>query len=68
MCDMTTHMMLTLDHDTMAGFKLAKLLDNGVPVLVYSGDQDYICNWMGGLAWTEALQWDGYEEFNKVPL
>lgn len=23
---------------------------------------------MGGLAWTEALEWSGYEDFNKMPL
>ena len=23
---------------------------------------------MGGLAWTEALEWKGYEEYNKAPV
>ena len=52
----------------MAGFLLAQLLDNDIPILIYSGDQDFICNWMGGLAWTEALEWKGYEEYNKAPV
>jgi cathepsin A (carboxypeptidase C) len=43
-------------------------LDNGVPILVYSGDQDFICNWFGGLAWTKALEWTGYAGYNDAPI
>ncbi|KAL8642100.1 MAG: hypothetical protein Q9228_001185 [Teloschistes exilis] len=39
-----------------------------VPVLVYAGDADFICNWLGNHAWTEALEWPGQKAFNKVPL
>jgi len=35
-------------------------------VLVYSGDKDFICNWRGGEAWTNAVEWSGEAEFNKV--
>ncbi len=38
----------------------------GVPVLIYSGDQDYICNWRGGEAWTNALVYPQQEQFNKM--
>ena len=53
------HPLMMYDHDSNWGYKLAPLLDAGIPVLIYSGDQDYICNWFGGLAWTSALVWDG---------
>jgi carboxypeptidase C (cathepsin A) len=33
------------------------LLENGIRVLVYSGDKDYICNWRGGEKWTNTLDW-----------
>ena len=39
-----------------------------IPVLIYAGDADFICNWLGNHAWTEALEWPGQEEFNKVEL
>lgn len=39
-----------------------------IPVLVYAGDADFICNWLGNHAWTEALEWPGQKAFNKVPL
>ncbi|KAF2743998.1 carboxypeptidase Y-like protein A [Sporormia fimetaria CBS 119925] len=36
-----------------------------IPVLVYAGDADYICNWLGNKAWTEALEWEGQKEYKK---
>ena len=32
------------------------LLEEEVKVLIYSGDKDFICNWMGGEMWTNALK------------
>ena len=59
MCAAGPHTILMIDLDKMYGWKLAPLLDDGIPVLIYNGDKDYICNWMGGLAWTDALEWTG---------
>ena len=39
--------------------QVATLIELGYSVLVYSGDQDFICNWRGGEAWTNAVQWSG---------
>jgi len=39
-----------------------------IPVLIYAGDADFICNWLGNHAWTEALDWPGKKAFNKQPL
>ncbi|KAI8634611.1 putative carboxypeptidase Y like protein A [Xylariaceae sp. FL1651] len=39
-----------------------------IPVLVYAGDADYICNWLGNKAWTEALEWPGKKAYNDVEL
>ena len=68
MCAGGPHMMLMLDLDKMYGYKLAPLLDDGVPILIYNGDKDYICNWVGGLTWLEALEWTGRKEFKKDKL
>ncbi|KAJ1949734.1 hypothetical protein FBU59_001011 [Linderina macrospora] len=35
------------------------LLDAGIRVLIYAGDADWICNWYGNKAWSEALEWSG---------
>ena len=54
------------DSTLMTAYYLADLLNSGeVSVLAYYGDQDFICNWKGGEAWTQALVWDYQNEFNK---
>ncbi|KAI2642864.1 Alpha/Beta hydrolase protein [Xylaria nigripes] len=39
-----------------------------IPVLVYAGDADYICNWLGNKEWTEELQWPGKKDYNGVEM
>ncbi|KAF7714553.1 Carboxypeptidase [Penicillium ucsense] len=39
-----------------------------IPVLIYAGDADFICNWLGNKAWSEALEWPGQKEFAKKEL
>lgn len=39
-----------------------------IPVLVYAGDADFICNWLGNLAWTSELEWPGHEDYKKAPM
>ncbi|KAJ1881783.1 hypothetical protein LPJ57_001378 [Coemansia sp. RSA 486] len=45
---------------------LEYILDSNVPVLLYSGDADLICNWYGNLAVAKALQWKGSEKFAQA--
>lgn len=39
------------------------LLNQDLPILVYAGDKDFICNWLGNKAWTDVLPWKYDEEF-----
>ncbi|RPB29261.1 hypothetical protein L211DRAFT_833115 [Terfezia boudieri ATCC MYA-4762] len=39
-----------------------------IPVLIYAGDADFICNWLGNQAWTNALEWKGKAGFNHEKL
>ena len=43
--------------------QVSSLLEGGVPLLIYHGEYDFIVNWIGGLAWTNALQWSGHAGF-----
>jgi cathepsin A (carboxypeptidase C) len=39
-----------------------------IPVLIYAGDADFICNWLGNKAWSEALEWPGQKQFASKEL
>ncbi|CCK72559.1 carboxypeptidase C KNAG_0K01950 [Huiozyma naganishii CBS 8797] len=47
---------------------VAELLNLDIPVLIYAGDKDFICNWLGNHAWTDQLEWRGSEKYQKLPL
>lgn len=47
---------------------VTELLEKDVPVLIYAGDKDFICNWLGNQAWTNVLPWSGSEEFSEAPV
>jgi carboxypeptidase C (cathepsin A) len=44
------------------------VLTSGRRVLVYSGKDDFVCNYMGGLEWTRATPWAGQDKFNQAPF
>ena len=44
------------------------VLDSGIPVLLYNGDEDFICNWLGVDAWSNKLEWSGSQGFAKAPI
>ena len=44
------------------------LLEHEIPVLIYAGDMDFICNWMGNEAWTLAMEWPGQKAFNAAKV
>lgn len=46
---------------------VADLLNDGIPALVYAGDVDFICNYLGVRAWTLGLEWNGKYSFNGAP-
>ncbi|KAH7267208.1 Alpha/Beta hydrolase protein [Fusarium redolens] len=39
-----------------------------IPVLIYAGDADFICNWLGNQAWTDKLQWSGQKDFSHAKI
>merc|ERR1712224_1184597 len=46
--------------------KIPAMLEAKIPVLIYAGDQDFICNWLGNKAWTLKLPWSGKDAFNAA--
>lgn len=45
---------------------LPPMMASGIRVLIYAGDVDFVCNWLGNHAWTQALQWPGNAGFNAA--
>jgi len=45
---------------------VGELLDADIPALIYAGDVDFICNYLGNRAWTLGLDWGHKDEFNAA--
>lgn len=45
---------------------VADLLNAGIPALIYAGDVDFICNYLGNKAWTYELEWKGKDAFQAA--
>lgn len=67
-CNMQINFRFNLAGDWMRPYvnELPPLLKDGVRVLIYSGDADFICNWMGNKAWTVELPWHGKDHFKAA--
>jgi cathepsin A (carboxypeptidase C) len=66
-CSQEVHTFLLGDWINNLAQKVAGLIEGGYEVLVYSGDKDFVCNWRGGEAWTNAVEWSGKADFNAAP-
>lgn len=48
--------------------QVTEILESGIPILIYAGDKDYICNWLGNQDWTNKLEWSLHDEFADALL
>jgi len=67
-CNRVVALEFELAGDWMKDFQqmIPDQLNSGIKVLIYAGDQDFICNWLGNQAWTQALPWPHQGEFNST--
>lgn len=42
------------------------MLEGGVRVMIYAGENDFICNWLGNHRWVKAMEWSGKAGFNAA--
>jgi len=65
-CDMLVNRAFSTDFMKNYHMKIPDLLKAGVRTLIYAGDVDFICNWLGNKHWTLKLDWDHKDEFNAA--
>ncbi|KAG8871517.1 hypothetical protein FRB98_000716, partial [Tulasnella sp. 332] len=46
--------------------QLGALANSKLKILIWYGDADYICNWVGGLALTRKMEWYGKKRFGNA--
>ncbi|KAI3748223.1 hypothetical protein L6452_11168 [Arctium lappa] len=54
-----------MEEDIMRNLEvgLPALLEEGIKMLVYAGEYDFICNWLGNFRWVNAMKWSGQPDF-----
>jgi cathepsin A (carboxypeptidase C) len=68
-CNTDINRNFLLHGDWMKPFhRLVPNLLKQIAVLVYAGDADFVCNWLGNKAWTEALEWPGHRKFAAAAM
>ncbi|KAF8102319.1 hypothetical protein N665_0198s0032 [Sinapis alba] len=46
--------------------KIPTLIEDGINLLVYAGEYDLLCNWLGNSRWVEQMIWLGQKEFGSA--
>lgn len=69
-CNHEVAMLFELSGDWMKNFQtqIPDQLNAGIRVLIYAGDQDYICNWLGNQAWAKNMDWTHKADFNAAKV
>jgi len=67
-CNMQINLRFMMAGDWMKPYHqlVPGILAEGVRVLIYAGDADYICNHFGNKAWALEVEWDGQDGFNDA--
>lgn len=70
-CSSTVYQAMLMDWMRNLEVGIPALLEDGVKLLVYAGEYDLICNWLGNSRWVHAMEWSGQKEFiaaSEVPF
>ncbi|KAK6945814.1 Peptidase S10, serine carboxypeptidase [Dillenia turbinata] len=70
-CNPTVYQAMLMDWMRNLEEGIPTLLKDGVKLLVYAGEYDLICNWVGNSRWVHAMDWAAKQSFvgsAKVPF
>ncbi|KAG4974393.1 hypothetical protein AAZX31_11G168800 [Glycine max] len=66
-CSKRVHEAMMQDYMRNMEVEIPSLLEDGIKLLVYVGEEDLICNWLGNSRWVHAMKWSGKKAFGKSP-
>ncbi|CAN8270071.1 unnamed protein product [Cochlearia groenlandica] len=70
-CSTSVYQAMLMDWMRNLEVGIPTLLEDGINLLVYAGEYDLICNWLGNSRWVNAMEWSGKESFvasEEVPF
>ncbi|KAA8550327.1 hypothetical protein F0562_002011 [Nyssa sinensis] len=70
-CSSTVYQAMLMDWMRNLEVGIPALLEDGIKVLIYAGEYDLICNWLGNSRWVHAMEWSGQKDFvaaSSVPF
>lgn len=62
-CSDTVHQAMLDDWMRDLEVGIPALLEQGIEMLIYAGEYDLICNWVGNSRWVNAMAWSGQKNF-----
>lgn len=65
-CDMGVYEDMAVDWLKRFDSHVADMLNDGIRVMIYAGELDFICNWVGNKQWVDKMEWSGKEGFGKA--
>lgn len=65
-CNSQVTQQMSGDYERRYQQMVPPMLEAGIRGIIYAGDVDFICNWLGNRAWTMKLPWSGRDGFNKA--
>ncbi|EFH48286.1 hypothetical protein ARALYDRAFT_489152 [Arabidopsis lyrata subsp. lyrata] len=65
-CSSTVYDAMTEDWMINLEVKIPTLVNDGINLLIYAGEYDLICNWLGNSRWVDQMNWSGQKGFGSA--
>ncbi|XP_068645875.1 serine carboxypeptidase-like [Aristolochia californica] len=66
-CSPTVYQAMLTDWMRNLEVGIPALVEDGIKMLVYAGEYDLICNWLGNSRWVHSMEWSGQQQFGSAP-
>ncbi|XP_052184116.1 serine carboxypeptidase-like [Diospyros lotus] len=66
-CSSTVYQAMIEDWMKNLEVGIPALLEDGIKMLIYAGEYDLICNWLGNSRWVKEMKWSGQKNFTASP-